>query len=295
MPLTQSALLSAQDYVLIEQLQLASQKRTVGLMTGEQRSTAQGGGIEFSDYREYLPGDDVRRVDWPVYLRFRKLLVRLCAEEKEQTLMVILDTSVSMFYGNVEKAHYAKRISGLLAGIALAAGNRVGLLSLGPNLKELLPPQRSRVSLPKVLRILQDVVPERDIDAPLCIRQFASRYGRRSMEVFISDLLFEEWHQCVTGLGASGSESSLIQVLAEAELHPEAEGDVNYLDMESAAEVPLHVDSAMLTAYERELNEYLAQVRKKCHAQGIGHTLISSETSLGHAFHDELRRGGLVC
>lgn len=287
-------LLDARDYALIEQVQLASHRRTAGLMTGEQRSMAQGGGIEFADYREYVPGDDVRRIDWPVYMRFRKLLVRLCAEEKEHTLAILVDNSRSMFYGSTHKALLAKRIAAILSGIALAAGNRVGILSLGKDLKELLPPQRSRVSLPGVIRVLNDIEPEADADPAFCIRQFAARYGRRTMAVLLSDLLFEGWERCVSGLGASGSESTVVQVLAPAELEPEAEGDVNFVDMETGAELPLHVDGSLVRHYKTELEDYLGRVKRLCHAQGLGHAMISSERSLFRAFHDELRKGGLV-
>ena len=127
-------ILDAKDLELIRQLSINAKRRIVGLATGEQRSLVRGSGIEFADYREYQPGDDIRQVDWAVFLRLRRLLVKLCAEEKELTLMIFLDTSRSMCFGQPEKFVQARKIAAILAGIALYEGNRAGILTMGRNL-----------------------------------------------------------------------------------------------------------------------------------------------------------------
>ena len=122
-------------------------ERLSGFAAGEQRSPATGGGIEFADYREYVPGDDVRLLDWSVYLRSRKLLVKLCAEEKELTLVAIVDMSRSMDFGSPTKLELAKRIASVLAGIALRGGNRAGVAALGASLLEPMRPERRKLTM----------------------------------------------------------------------------------------------------------------------------------------------------
>ena len=98
----QQTLLSEIEYELIQELSITSRQKFSGLISGEQRSHSRGNGIEFDDYREYEPGDDIRQIDWSIYLRLRKLLIKLCRIEKELTIMFMLDTSRSMAYGNPE-------------------------------------------------------------------------------------------------------------------------------------------------------------------------------------------------
>src|SRR6185369_9119751 len=135
------------DLDLIRRLDLLARRRLAGQATGEQRSPALGGGIEFADYREYVPGDDVRLVDWTVFLRFRRLLIKLCAEERELTLSLLVDHSRSMDYGHPSKLNLAKRMAAILGGIALASGNRAEILGWGDGLTEVTAPLRGERSL----------------------------------------------------------------------------------------------------------------------------------------------------
>ena len=100
-------LLNPKELELTRQLSIHARRKTAGIVTGEQRSLARGSGIEFADYREYQAGDDIRQIDWSVFLRMRRLLVKLSAEEKELTLMIIMDTSKSMSFGSPDKLESA--------------------------------------------------------------------------------------------------------------------------------------------------------------------------------------------
>lgn len=288
-------LLDERDYRLILQLCLAARRRTAGLVSGEQRSPTLGGGIEFADYREYQPGDDPRLIDWSVFLRLRRLLVRLCAEEKELTLMLLLDGSHSMRYGNPEKLRTAARIAAVLAGIALEGGNRAGILTLGPKLKVLMPPERNGSGIMEVIRALNRMEETDQIDIPVCTRQFSARYGRRCLAVFISDMLYPEWLQALNGIAASGSEGYVIQVLAPEELHPSFWGETTLTDMEDGREVSLHVDAGLIQHYRRELAEFLRGVRNASRRNGYGYILAPTDRPLGKIFHQDLRKEGLLC
>ncbi|MCL6590377.1 MAG: DUF58 domain-containing protein [Firmicutes bacterium] len=288
-------LLDSRDLEMINQLSLVAKRRMVGLITGEQRSPVLGGGIEFADYRDYQPGDDIRRVDWPVFLRLRRLLVKVCAEERELTLIIMLDISRSMAFGSPEKFWTAKRLAAILAGIALHDGNRVGILTTGMNLKAPLPPEQGRIPLAGVAGIIEGLEPVDAINPLNCLRQFEIRYGRKCMLIFISDLLFAEWDQFLAGLGACGSECHVLQILAPEETNPPLLGEVTLVDLENGDELALHLDQQLLRRYRQELARFLQGVRRACHRENLGHILLSTNSSLVRMLHHDLRQGGLVC
>lgn len=288
-------LLDPKDLQLINRLSLVAKRRMAGLITGEQHSPIQGGGIEFADYREYQPGDDIRRIDWSVFLRLHRLLVKLCAEEKELTLMVLIDNSRSMHYGAPDKLWLSERIAAILAGIVFKDGNRAGIATLGPNLTEIFHPERSRASLSSVSKALLKIEPVETSDPVLCIRQFASRYGHKCLAVLCSDLFYPEWPQVIAGLAASGCEGYLIQVLAPEELEPAFMGEVTLVDLEGKGEISFHADLGTTQQYRRELASFLQAVRKTCHRNGLGHTLVRTDTPLARILQKDLRQEGILC
>jgi uncharacterized protein (DUF58 family) len=288
-------LLTAQDYELINQLSLVARRRMSGLVSGEQNSPARGGGIEFADYREYQAGDDIRRVDWAVFLRLRRLLVRLCAEEKELTLLVLLDISRSMQFGTPDKFRMGQRIASVLTGIAISGGNRAGVLTLGKQLQELFSPEHNRISLAGVVTALERIEPVETIDPLACIRQFASRYSRKCMVVLISDFLFPEWNPLITGLAATGCESHIIHTMAPQELNPPLFGEVTLVDQEGLGEMALHVDYAVIQEYRTVLDHFLKDISHVCRHQGMGYTLAATDMPLADIMHRELKKGGLLC
>ena len=291
----ENRLLDSSDLDLVRQLAISVKRRATNPATGEQRSPSLGGGIEFADYREYIPGDDIRQVDWTIFRRLRKLLIKQSAEEKELSLMLILDNSRSMKFGESDKLLLAKRICAVLCGIAMHSGNRAGLLAWGTSLKEVIPPQRNLRSLSFLSEKINAVPEVQTVDYHACMSQFASRYGRHCVAVLVSDLLYPEWPQVLSSLAASGCESHVIQILCPSELEPVPQGEVTFVDSENGTEVPLHVDAQNIETYQKVLSTYLDEVRASCHSKGIGHTLISSDRPLAAVFHQDLRKGGLVC
>lgn len=293
--MTGEALLEPRDLDLIRRLDLFSRRRLAGQATGEQRSPALGGGIEFADYREYVPGDDVRLVDWSVFLRFRKLLVKLCAEEKELTLLVSVDASRSMVYGGADKFRQAKRIAAVLAGIALTSGNRAGVLAWGSELKEVTAPLRGVRAVPGLVERLRRLNASDEGRPLVCTRQFATRYGRRCLAVVITDLLTPDWAGVLTGLAASGCETHVIQVLAPEELDPPQRGEVTLVDQETGNESALLLDTPTLERYRSLTSAWLTSVEAQCRGAGLGYALVKSGEELPRVFLETLRKEGLVC
>jgi uncharacterized protein (DUF58 family) len=283
------------DWELARGLSIRSRRRLSGFAAGEQRSPATGGGIEFADYREYVPGDDARLLDWAVYLRSRKLLVKLCAEEKELTLVALVDVSRSMDFGSPAKLELAKRVASVLAGIALRGGNRAGVAALGASLLEPVRPERRKLTMSGIARAVHSLEPVARSAPEACLRQFAARYGRKCVAVLITDLLYPEWPRVLDALASSGCESHVVQVLAPEELEVEDRGEVTFVDMEDGAETPTHVDGALLGRYASALESYLASVRAECARRDLGHCLLRSDAPLARVFSEDFKKAGIVC
>jgi uncharacterized protein (DUF58 family) len=289
------ALLAAADYELIKSLNLNVRRRVAGFSSGEQRSPAMGGGIEFADYREYSGGDDVRQIDWPVYLRFRKLLVKLCAEERELTVMILLDLSGSMAFGNPEKAGMAKRMACVLAGISARGGNRYGIASCGDALREIVRPGQSRLTLSGMVRQVAKARCSGAASPAAGMAQFASKYARHCLAIFISDMLYPEWQKTLGSLAASGCEAHVLHILSPEELEPGQRGEFTLADMEDGSEVPIHVDAPAVERYRAEMDAFIAGQRSACASSGLNYHLIRSDAGLERVFRRDLRQGGLVC
>lgn len=289
------ALLEPADLELIRRLTLSVKRRAAGQATGEQRSPALGGGIEFADYREYAPGDDIRQVDWSVFLRFRKLLVKLCAEEKELTLILLVDHSRSMAYGEAPKFRQAQRMAAVLGGIALASGNRAGVLAWGSELREITTPLRGQRSVPLLADRIRRMEPGDEGQPLACVRQFAARYGRRCLAVLLTDLLHPDWSAVLGGLSAAGCEAHVLQIAAAEELDPPQRGEITLVDQETGREAALHLDAPILDRYQAELTHWLDQVASQCRGSGLGYALVPSHAPLPRLFLDDLKKAGLVC
>src|SRR5579859_2919752 len=141
----------------LESLALVSRRVFAGQLRAERRTKKSGSGVEFADYREYQPGDDFRSLDWNIYQRFEKLLVRLYAEEEDLAIYFILDTSASMAFGGGRKAAYAKRVVAALAYVGLANLDRASIVTTSDRVTRRLPETRGRARIFKAFRFLRDV------------------------------------------------------------------------------------------------------------------------------------------
>lgn len=287
--------LSAADHEIIASMGLAVRKRVSGFASGEQRSPARGGGIEFADYREYMAGNDVRQVDWSVYLRLRKLMVRLCAEEKELTLAVVMDASRSMDFGRPSKLAAAKRIAAVLSGIALRGGNRVGVSAIGAGLSEHLRPERSRTGLPDAVRALGRIEPQDAFAPAAAMRRFASRYGRKAVAVLISDFMYPEWPEALATFAASGCEAHVVHLLSPDEAAPALLGEITVVDSETEEEIPLVIDAPLRARYDEAFRGFVSGVQRQCARLGLGWSLASSADPMARLFKRDLAGSGIVC
>src|SRR6185312_1536585 len=131
----------------LEYLALVSRRVFAGRLRAERRTKKSGSGVEFADHRDYQPGDDFRTLDWSVYQRFEKLLVRLYEEEEDLAIYLVLDTSGSMAFGaerGADKLRYAKKIIAALAYVGLANLDRVSVVTTSDRVMDRMPETRGK-------------------------------------------------------------------------------------------------------------------------------------------------------
>ncbi len=143
----------------LDYLALVSKRVFAGRMRAERRTKKSGSGVEFADHRDYQPGDDFRYLDWNVYQRFDRLLLRLYEEEEDLAIYFVVDASASMGFGDAKKLRYAKRVAAALAYVGLANLDRVSIVSTTDQVLDRMPATRGKARIFKVFRFLKELEP----------------------------------------------------------------------------------------------------------------------------------------
>ena len=143
----------------LERLELVRRKIFRGRMKGERRSKRKGQSVEFADFRNYVPGDDLRFIDWNTYARLDRLFLKLFLEEEDLHFYALIDASPSMDFGTPTKLQYAKQLAAALGFIGLVRADRVRIETLGQSLRQRGPVLRGRKSVWRMLDYLTGIEP----------------------------------------------------------------------------------------------------------------------------------------
>ncbi len=174
----------------VRRLQLRTKRRVQGLFAGEYQSAFKGRGIEFAEVREYEPGDDVRAIDWNVTARSGKTFIKRFHEERELTVMLVVDLSRSGAFGSSgrEKSRVAVEVAAVLALTASMNNDRVGLLIFAEEVEVFLPPRKGRTHVLRLLRELLNFEPKgHGTDVGAALEHMGRLLNRRSLAFVISD------------------------------------------------------------------------------------------------------------
>src|SRR5688572_16253303 len=176
----------------LNQLTLVASRVRTGAIKGERRSSRRGSSVEFADYRDYTPGDDLRRLDWNIYARLERPFIKLLEEEEDLAVHILLDGSQSMDWGEGEehKFNYARRLTAGLGAIALSSGDvlSIGFLQGGRVAGE-FGATRGQAALPRLFSFLEALDPAGHTDLNASPREFSIKPRRPGLLILISDLL----------------------------------------------------------------------------------------------------------
>jgi uncharacterized protein (DUF58 family) len=261
---------------------------------GERRSKRRGQSVEYADHREYTYGDDLRRLDWHAYARLEQMLIRLYAAEEALPLEIIIDLSASMDFGEPTKYVQAARIGCCLTQIALLKGTptRWRIASAKPLEPVVL---RGRGELPKILGVLDELVPEGTGVLADALKRSALAGPRRKALIVLTDGYDRDAiRPTLRALRAAGTEVNLVLVLAPEETDPQERGEFTYIDSETGKESVLSLDGRALKTYMGMLTGYRAEWTDFCRASGIAMLELSSGTPIDAGLFKQLADGGLI-
>lgn len=256
-------LLSPDFMARLESLQLHSRHRLVGRFGGEHSSKRYGNTVDFADFREYHPGDDFRRIDYHVLARLDQVLIKLYEADDEVTVRILIDTSGSMAVEG--KLEQAKRLAAALGFVALSAHDAVSVHTFPA---AGTPPRfAGRAAVPAMFSYLESLHPQGPTAFAQAAGHLLSRAGPPGITIVISDLLTPEWRS-LTRLRASGSDLTVLHVLAEEDISPEFAGDLMLVDREAGERLTVSVTEEIALAYRERVAEWQDAVRSA--SRGIG-------------------------
>jgi uncharacterized protein (DUF58 family) len=278
----------------LEQLELASRRLTAGRMKGERRSVRRGQSVEFADYRNYSPGDDLRQLDWNVYARLERLFIKLFVEEEDVTVHVLVDASRSMDFGEPNKLAFARRAAGALAYLGLAHLDRVSVAFLGEGRAVMLRPLRGKSRVFEVFKFLSGPRPERLTGLAAAARDYAGRLRGRGPLILISDLMDPGYSDALRDLAGTRCQLSVLHVLAPEELDPEVPPDARLVDNETGHGIEVTGDDDLVDRYRTRLTEWQEELAQFCARRGGSYVSVPSDLDLADLLFDVLRRRRVI-
>ncbi|QDU41781.1 VWA domain containing CoxE-like protein [Symmachiella dynata] len=285
----------------IKALELRAKIVVQGFMHGLHRSPYHGFSVEFSEYRQYSPGDDPRYLDWKLYARSDRHYIKRFEDETNLRCHLAVDSSRSMSYGSLgyTKADYAATLAGTLAYFLSLQHDAVGLVRFDERLDDILPPHYRPGQLRRLMLALERPSAGRGTDVAEPLRQFAEYVSRRGIVVILSDCL-AELDGLETALGtlrSRGQDVILFQILDPAETSFDFEESLLFEDLETGRD--LYVDPQQVRpGYLEKLEAHNQSVRATCDKLGIEYFPLTTNQPLDGALHDflqaRMRRGRRV-
>lgn len=268
-----------------------------GLRQGRHATPQRGGSTEFFDYRMYVPGDDVRRIDWKLYGRSDRLYVRRHRRFADLTGQLIVDCSASMAFtgrSGVSKYRYASMLAAAMAMVTVRQGDRAGLALAGERLVSALPPGGTLEHLHRVIHLLEETRPQGETRLPDGLLAAQQLIPRRRVVVILSDLLVEpaELRRSLHPIAHQGCDVVAVQILTPEELNLRGLGGGQFVDEETGLAVRSHAPTVMRD-YERILRGHIETLRHDFNARGMGfHTAMTTDSPV-ETLRRVLRLGGL--
>jgi uncharacterized protein (DUF58 family) len=279
----------------LEYLHLVAQKLQAGLRRADRRSKKLGSGLEYADHRDYAPGDDFRTIDWNVYGRSEKLLVRLFEEEEDLSVYILVDLSRSMGLFSPSKADYAMRLAAALAYLSLASLDRVSMVTLSDGLGEILEPTRGKGQIQKILGFLERQTPGGKTQLEVAVREFSHRFRRRGVIIVISDFYDEAgFEEALRLLRYQRFEVRVLQVTDDRELEASLRGDLRLVDCESGAFRDVTITPALLKKFQAAHEEFSQEIQSFCKSLEMPYARTSIQTPFEDAVLSLLRQGGFL-
>ncbi len=272
-------------------LELLARAVVEGFIAGLHRSPYKGFSVDFMQYRPYMPGDDLRRVDWKVYARTDRTLVKEFEGETNTRVHLLLDGSRSMSYqsGAITKLDYARYLVAALAYLAIRQRDAAGLTLFDEDIQERLEARSSKGHLLTLLTMLDKVEAGAGTSFDKPLHTIAEQQERRSFIVVVSDLLSDSAAliDALRHFRFCGHEVLIIHVLDPQEVHFDFEDVMHVEDLETGTKLLVEGRSAR-AVYQKNFQRHQQAIQRACGLLGIDYTLITTDRPLDVALFEYL-------
>ena len=268
----------------IDNLELLARTVVEGFINGLHRSPNLGASMDFAEHRAYMPGDDLRRIDWRLFGRSDRYYVKEFEADTNTNVLILLDVSASMGFGSagIPKLQYAKYLASCLGYFSSRQRDRIGLVTFVDGIVDYVPPSAKHV--PIVLQTIARATASGQGSIDTALRQIAEHARRRQIVVIISDLYDEPERvvRAVARLRNRGNDLIVLQVLDPAELDFPFDDAANFEDMETGEAIPV-VPSLLREQYGTLIRDHTSTLARLMREERIDFALFNTAQPLDHA------------
>ncbi len=256
--------------------------------SGEMLGRGTGSSVEFQEYRDYFPGDDIRHLDWAAYGRSDSLMVRLYREEISPQTEILVDATSSMRTGNGIKKEITKQLAAMFSLMMNAVGGRPKLFLLD-DAKTIQPHGNEGL----------DLLEQHPFDAIRSLDELLHHHQlplkQQSVRIVISDFLFpHDPELLIKRLAANASTLWVVQVLTQFEAAPETVGGRRLIDVETDAQIDLMIDPKAITLYLERLGRLQTELSQNCRRAHAVFVTVVAERGLASLCQNELTKAGIL-
>ena len=274
----------------IESLETILRNNIAGMFGGNHQSKSFGSSCEFADYRDYVPGDDISKIDWNVYARFDKLYQKLYLDERQMHTKIYIDASRSMQHGTLEKAEQAVRIAAAFAYLSVSEMDKVSVYAIhGNRVDEVISGMVGKDSYLNCIGSLNDI--EFDGDVSISEAVLTSKVGKGDgYSILISDFLTDEdYEAAIDKLAESRRDILCVQILSREELNPQLRGKMHLFDAEDQNSFfRKKIDKDRINAYKAALKFVTDRIKNYCEARGGYYMLAPAHKSVTDVFFGDM-------
>ena len=285
----------------LETLALHLRKELAGFFGGKHLVSTYGQTVEFADYREYMLGDDIRRIDWNLYSRFEKYFLKLFTDERQMHVQIFLDCSASMGKASPGKAAYAVGVAAALGFLSVHNMDKVSFKLIKEDRAE--DPFGTIVgknTFFKAISDLENIEFTGDSDIAKAVTKCPNTGTNDGLTVIISDFMTDkDWKKAVDYLVYKRRQVLLIQVLSPEEIDPLYNGRIDLIDSESndlmdERNMRVRITRSMQLAYEEAMGDFIGDIKTFCTSRGADFLSVSTEMPIEKMLLSELLKVGIV-
>lgn len=280
---TQYKFLRPEDIRRLSHYEFGVKALVEGYLSGRHRSKARGASIEFHEYRQYTPGDDLSLIDWRVFARTDRHYLKTFEQETNMECHIFLDSSASMGFqdeGAITKLEYASFFAACLAWLVISKNDRVSLQLFDEEIRQFFEPGSTRRHLHKILTVLENNQPGKKTSLAAALRRAAPLIKRKGTLVVLSDF-FDEPEEIFKALNPylhRGFRVHLFHILDPAEMNLPERGLSRFIDMESDERLVIHTQT-LREAWKEEMRKHTQKLRKLAAGRQVDYALNTTKDS----------------